>query len=398
VKVLFLTFSNEQVASSRTRVYQYLPFLVRRGVSCQVVTQQSGYIYELVARFSIAPAWCRLCLAALLGVLKKFDRALSLARYVRFLLACNRNDIVFIQKALIPIWLQRLVGKINTNIVFDFDDAIYLTASTEQRKRFDHQIKMSKLAVVENRETARCAEKAGIPSIQITGPIDCGRYRPRGGREARDELIIGWIGSEVTTDYLRILAKALAEISDRFRNVVLELVGAGPVEFSGVRMRRFRWALEDEVQMLERFDIGIMPLPDNEFARGKGGYKILQYMAMGIPSVASPVGINAEIILPGKTGFLASTSEEWCEALKLLIQDEALRHSLGAQARWVALQQYSLDLCSGRLYEALMSIHRKPQSGGSEELHVTEEKSRDRQEPERMAPARGRLKIFQPPI
>jgi glycosyltransferase involved in cell wall biosynthesis len=362
VKVLFFTFSNEQVASSRTRVYQYLPYFARRGVSYQVVTQQSGLVFSLAARYSLAPAWGQPYLVALLKTLRTLDRALSLLAYLRLLLLCKRSDIVFIQKALIPVWIQRLVERLNDNIVFDFDDAIYLSPSLKQRQRFDHQVRISKLAVLENRETARCAEEAGIPSIQITGPIDCERYRPRGQWEPTNELIIGWIGSEVTTDHLRIAEKALADIADRFPNVVLELVGAGDFEIPRVRMRRFPWALGSEVQMLERFDIGIMPLPDNEFTRGKGGYKILQYMAMGIPSIASPVGINAEIISPGKTGFLASTDEQWSEGLSLLLRDNALRHSLGAQARSVALQRYSLEISSGRLYEALLSVGRRAQS------------------------------------
>jgi glycosyltransferase involved in cell wall biosynthesis len=120
-----------------------------------------------------------------------------------------------------------------------------------------------------------------------------------------------------------------------------------------VPVRHFPWALASEVAALETFDVGLMPLTDDPWARGKGGYKILQYMAVGIPTVASPVGINAEMVRPGVTGFLAGDQETWVTALEALVLAAELRARLGAQARECAVERYSLAHAAPILLDAL---------------------------------------------
>jgi len=253
-------------------------------------------------------------------------------------------DVLFIQKALLPIWVQNFLKSVQPNIVFDFDDAIYADTLNFDRNRIDHQLSFAKLAILENEETEKYAQKHNIRSVRITGPIDCQRYLPRRHLNSYDRAIIGWIGSSSTTQYLRLIEEPLQIISKKKQNVTLELIGAGHFVIDGVNVIEQKWSLNTEVELLHHFDIGIMPLFDNEYSRGKGGYKILQYMAMGIPSIASPVGINKELIIDGENGFLASDSNEWVEKLIYLLDNPEIRSNMGQAARKIALTKYSFDV------------------------------------------------------
>ena len=169
-------------------------------------------------------------------------------------------------------------------------------------------------------------------------------------------MIIGWIGSFSTTKYLRIVENPLRLLSLRYSNLVIELIGANDIVFDGVKMRTKRWNLDSEVSNLQNFDIGIMPLPDDNWTRGKGGYKLLQYCAIGIPCVASPVGINKEIVREGINGFLVKDQKDWVERLALLIEDKELRERLGRKAREIAVKEYSFYCATPKLVKIFHEV------------------------------------------
>lgn len=133
-------------------------------------------------------------------------------------------------------------------------------------------------------------------------------------------------------------------------------MGVGKINFAGVNATLKKWRLDNEVATLQSFDIGIMVLPDNEWTRGKGGYKLLQYMAVGIPCVASPVGINKELIRDGENGFLATTEEEWYENLSLLIDNPELRKKMGMRGRDFVVRNYSFEVAAPKLISALKGL------------------------------------------
>jgi hypothetical protein len=166
---------------------------------------------------------------------------------------------------------------------------------------------------------------------------------------------LGWIGSPLTSAYLEPLRPALVELAAR-QSFRIVLVGASPTALAGLPVERVAWSLETEAAQLARFDVGLMPLPDLPWERGKCGYKLIQYMASSLPVVASPVGANRDIVVPGETGFLAETWAEWGAALDRLAQDPALRQRMGAVGRRRVEQRYALQTRAPELIDLLYNV------------------------------------------
>ncbi len=352
MRLLFLTVGSELVASSRTRVFQYLPYFRRAGMECRVI---QAYSDEFIAASMARP------LTAADHARHKLRFA---ARVVELLSLAPRFDAVFIQKVLLPRPVLALLRRLNTRLVFDFDDAIYATFEAKpglvrswlvggDAAKLVAMLKVSRLVLLENEYNRDYASRWARNIAIITGPIDTDRYRPAPRREATGKIVLGWIGSRSTAQYLEALRPVFKRLGERHDNIEVHLIGALETSFQGVTVQRLRWGLPSEVADLQRFDIGLMPLTDDQWTRGKGGYKILQYMAVGIPSVASPVGVNAELLTHGQTGFLASSEAEWVEALSALIEDGALRTRMGQAAREVAVGEHSFERHAPFLIEKL---------------------------------------------
>lgn len=341
MKILFVTAGNETLASSRTRVFQYLPYFAELGIKTSVLKYNTSF-QELwnrrlgrILSHRSASYWLFARIGFVVHVL------LSRLNDVRLLVLAWSFDVVVLQKVLPPILVQRIVVRLQRRLVFDFDDAVYMNQNKRNSVRLEILLSRARLVVVSNDVLEQYARRFCVKSLRIVGPIDCSRYRPRKSEQRPGTVTIGWIGSVPTTQYLELVRQPLQEIMRRHANVMLELIGAGPFATDGLRLKTHRWSLNSEVELLEHFDVGIMPLLDDEWSRGKGGYKILQYMAMGIPSIASPVGINSVLIEPGVNGYLASTAEEWLDKLELVLRQDDLRVRIGAQSRMIALREYS---------------------------------------------------------
>jgi glycosyltransferase involved in cell wall biosynthesis len=278
----------------------------------------------------------------------------------------KRYDALFIQKVLFPSPISALLRKYRHKVLFDFDDAIFTLETVgagwlnkmrcrRRQRGLPAMLKATQCAVVENDYTAAYAQQFCSQVVRITGPIDTVRYAP-GDCKPINDVVLGWIGSPTTTRYLELIRKPLAEFGQRYPNVKLCLIGASRFDFDGLPVVNCAWDLDTEVECLRQFDIGLMPLPDDNFTRGKGGYKLLQYMAMGLPVVASPVEINCELVDDGKNGFLADTSNEWVQCLSRLVEDVDLRQRMGQAGRKKMEQDYSLQISSQRLIEILQSF------------------------------------------
>jgi glycosyltransferase involved in cell wall biosynthesis len=165
---------------------------------------------------------------------------------------------------------------------------------------------------------------------------------------------IGWIGAPVTAPYLTLVQSVLAKVCQH-GDVRVVIVGAQHVQLSGVPVETRAWSEETEVKEIQSFDVGIMPLPDEPWERGKCGYKIIQYMACGKPAVASPVGVNQRIIADGVDGFLAATPAQWMQALRTLHHDHGLRARMGKAAQRKVEKEYSLQVTAPRLAALLRS-------------------------------------------
>lgn len=351
MKVLFLTIGTNIIASSRTRVYQYFPYLEENGIEYYALPYAS--VMKKEKQFVLSKI-----------IKRRYDQMIKFVKIILFLILSIRYDLLFIQKVLLPIWLQRFIHLINPNIIYDFDDLIYLSPPNSpssssspsqisiRRKKLANIIKSSKYVILENDYTKDFALQFNKNILMITGPIDCRRYFPKEKHES-ENLVIGWIGSPWTSIYLNPLFTVLRKISRKYPSVVVELIGASNAEIEGANIRIKEWALDTEVKNLQNFDIGIMFLPDDEWSRGKGGYKLLQYMAVGIPCVASPVGINCKLIVEGVNGFLAGSEDEWYQKLELLINARLLRKRMGKNGRKIAEEEYSFEIAAPRLIEVI---------------------------------------------
>jgi glycosyltransferase involved in cell wall biosynthesis len=221
----------------------------------------------------------------------------------------------------------------------------------------EHAIKFSKCVLLENNYTKEYAEKFNKNILVITGPIDTLRYFPKPKLKPDTKIVLGWIGSPTTSSYLEPLYNIFETLSQKYSDLVIKLVGFSP----GTSLKRpniiiKKWTLKTEVADLQSFDIGLMPLPDNDWSRGKGGYKLLQYMAVGIPCVASPVGVNKQIIEEGKTGFIVNTPEEWLEKISILVEDRNLREKMGIEGRKKAEAIYSYQANVVKLVDLLRKL------------------------------------------
>lgn len=343
-----MTIGTEVLASSRVRVYQYLPFLEDAGIRC--------FVMSMVRKPAVA------------GMKPSFWKGIRIlmgriVKYLKIGYYCLVCDVVLIQKVLFPVWRQNLIRLLNRNLVFDFDDAIYLSGPLEalhrkgvREERVCHLLRICRCVIVCCEHLRSYSRPHNQNILMITGPVDCERYVPRKQREENGKLIIGWIGTPNTTPYLEPLIKVFAEIERNYPQVAIELIGASPLKGICQAVKIVEWSFAGELDHLHRFDIGIMPLWDNEQSRGKGGYKLLQYMAIGIPCVASPVGINSSLIQEGVNGYLADSEEQWYEKLARLIENQALREAMGARGREIAERDYSLRVSAPKMAEYLKRI------------------------------------------
>ena len=198
------------------------------------------------------------------------------------------------------------------------------------------------------------AVKAGAQHVEILPTvIDINRYAVK-KIFSNDELVIGWVGSPSTVKYIQLVAPALKELTHKYK-FTLRVVGA-ETEITGVNVICVPWTEDAEVSEINKFDVGIMPLTDSPWERGKCGYKLIQYMACGIPVIGSPVGVNTEIIESADSGFLASTDSEWLLQLEQLFSDVALRKQLGQNGRIAVENSYSVQVLAPRLIQLFEGI------------------------------------------
>ncbi|QWC57959.1 glycosyltransferase [Erythrobacter sp. 3-20A1M] len=270
------------------------------------------------------------------------------------LLSRSANDLLWIQSESLP-WLPWAIeaGLLPRQVprVVDCDDAIFHRYDLHRKaavrsllgSKVDRLMESSSLVTAGNEYLAERAHAAGAQRVEIVPTVvDMKRYACKSASDYKSDPVIGWIGSPSTwREYMVPLIPTLAEIA-KLENARIHAVGG---EASGdALVDTIPWVESEEATRLRSMDIGIMPLTDTPWSRGKCGYKLIQYMASGLPVVASPVGVNAEIVEDGVNGFLASSPAEWREALTVLLRDPDLRHKMGVEGRKKVEKQYSLSV------------------------------------------------------
>ncbi len=291
-------------ASFRQRIGVHLPLLERAGVRCDVARLPAG-----------AEARRRLYRQA-----KAFDA-------------------VFLQRKLLNLWDAFWLQRYSAMLFYDFDDAIMYrdrrpdAPCRGRRRRFQRTVRAADVVIAGNEYLAAHARSHNTSVQVLPTALDVAPYTmirpPRTDQKTR----LVWIGSRSTLKYLADLKPALEAVGRRHPDVVLRIVADAFLDLDNMLVEKVAWSKDTEAQSLVTSDIGLAPLPDDAFSRGKCGFKILQYQAAGLPVVASPVGVNAEYVRDGFSGCHASGPEAWIAALDALLSDPPQREAMGLRGR-----------------------------------------------------------------
>jgi glycosyltransferase involved in cell wall biosynthesis len=347
MKVLLLS-RYSWAGGSRIRSLSYIPFLENAGFQVTLAPlMDDAYVDRYYAG-------------------KPTDWPHLFALYVRRLrdfMSAGKFDLVWIEREIfpyLPAFAEHSLSLFKIPYVIDYDDAIFHNYDAHRRwivratlgRKIDTIMRHARMVIVGNDYLAERARRAGAQSIEyLPTAVDLRGIDPS-IQPNNDVFTIGWIGTPANTRYLNPIAPALQAVC-RNGTARLVTVGAEQWNLGDVRGENRKWSLETEAAEIQSFDVGIMPLPDTPFERGKCGYKLLQYFACGRPAVASPVGVNSKIIDHGVNGFLASSINEWVEAFTTLKNDVELRRRMGKMGRQKIEGPYSLEHTATQLASLL---------------------------------------------
>lgn len=355
MKIIFWVPYPTEGASNRYRVEQYLPFLKEKGIDCVLrpfwrssvykILYREGHTFKKMAYF-------------FLGV---FSRVWDIFFFFRY-------DLFFIHRESMPIGgaiFERLLFLSKKPFIFDFDDAIFLASVTkannfiEKFKRPEKAaqiIRMSSHVIAGNRFLSEYARQYNTSVTIIPTSVDCGIYRAEHSH-GRKEITVGWIGSMTTQGYLADIKNVFTRLSRALGNIRFKIIG-GHFSVNGLsNIVSKPWSLEEELRELGTFDIGIMPMPENNWTKGKCGFKAILYMSMGISCVCSPVGAILDIINEGYNGFFADTEDEWVAKISALALDPGLREKIGNHGRKTAQDKYSVATNSPKFINAILNTY-----------------------------------------
>jgi glycosyltransferase involved in cell wall biosynthesis len=276
-------------------------------------------------------------------------------------------DVVYLYReaALIgPAWLERLASRRNPRLVYDFDDAIWMPYISPSNRYLSYLKAPSKIGAicrtavavtVGNEALADFAGRFNPAVTVVPSTVSLRAYRPRPRPAAGEPPVIGWTGSHSSAQYIRLVEPVLQALArrNRFRFLV---IGLDEYRLEGVDVECRQWRADTEVEDLWSMDVGIMPLFDDPWARGKCAMKAIQYMGVGLPAVVSPVGANRDVVEHGVNGLHASSEREWIDALERLVLDRGLRERMGAEGRRRIEGKYSAEIQAPRVGALLRSL------------------------------------------
>lgn len=328
MKLLILT-NNPSRSSFRQRVDIHLQTLCRNGIHCEVVKLPAGELTRL-RLFKQAPSF----------------------------------DCVFLQKKCLNFLDARCLRKYTRKIIYDFDDAVMYspnrpdTNKTSHFRLFRRTVRLADMVIAGNSYLAQHAEKFNNNVRILPTGLDTKAYRLPAKTKDDRKIRLAWIGSKSTLKYLIEIKQALEKVGARFPDVVLRIICDDFFDLENMEVEKCHWSLENQVKDLTTADIGLAPLPDNRFTLGKCGFKILQYQAANLPIVASPVGVNADFIIDGRTGYLASGNNQWFDRITELIENAALRKQM-ADAGLRHVEKFDIRAISAKLCDILTEFIEK---------------------------------------
>lgn len=332
----------DRAPNQRFRFEQYLPFLEEHGFECKlsniVSKEDDAYLYNK------GNYWKKYQFVRKSRKKRKHD-----------LKKLGQYDLVYVcREALMTgsTFFEQAVSDSDVPMVYDFDDAIWLMNVSKANRYFSFMknpdktrkiIGLADKVIAGNQYLADYGAQFNNRVEIIPTTIDTEEYQPV-EQKPNDTIVIGWSGSITTIQHFQYAIPFLKMLKEKYgTRISFKVIGDGNFKLSELGIQGLPWVKETEIAELCSFDIGIMPLPDDEWAKGKCGLKGLQYMALEIPTIMSPVGVNTEIIEHGENGYLASDASEWVNALTLLIEDPELRQKMGQKARKTVIDNYSVE-------------------------------------------------------
>ncbi len=355
VNVLFLTRYPIEGASSRYRVYQYVPHLEKLGVTCRVQSFMDKTMYE--RSFAAGGAGLKLW-----HMLKA-----SLSR-IRVLMRYKDFDVIYMQREMFPFGpplAERFLKSRGAILVFDYDDALFIerpsrynawAASFRSAEKTFDIFWLSDCVIAGNDWLRDVARQYCTRAETIEVAEDTNRIKLRAPHTNQGGVLVGWLGSPSTVKYLRQVEAVLRRISNAYPFVRFEIMGGGDFNMGDLPVTHTDWSLNGELEALGRFDIGIMPLPNEDWARGKSGGKARTYMAAGVPPVCTKIGYNIELVRDGETGFLCMSDAEWEMALGKLIENPDLRQTIAVAARADVQERFSPERQAAKIHGVLRSL------------------------------------------
>ncbi len=323
---LLILIQGREVAASRYRILQYIPYLEGNGIVCEV---------------------------------REFPD--SLREYYTLAAELPRYDCVFVQRKRFHFPFLPLFRKRAKKIVYDLDDAVMFKNSLARspnswtrQKRFRDMVLNSDAVIAGNSFLKDQASRYHSQVALIPTSIPAARYRLKDHSINKDLVTIGWIGDHGSIHYLENMKGVWEEIGRKYPSQVeLKIICDVFFDCSFIPVRKVPWAQDTEVAELMDMDIGVMPLHNDPWSWGKCGLKILQYFGVGIPAVCTPVGVNRDVVIDGRDGFWAMDEQEWVEKLSVLIENHAMRKAMGLEGRKMLEQGYTLEANASRMLEII---------------------------------------------
>lgn len=355
MKILFLTKYPIAGASSRYRVYQYVPFLKSKGHLCDVSSFYSDKDFASI--YLKGRLFFKLWMV-FKGLLRRLKDAFKLVKY----------DVVYMQREALPfgpLWFEWLCKQLDKKIIFDYDDALFIfkpSSSTPMSDKFKNPQRIPKIfskvdcVFAGNDYLAEQARQFCTCAKTMVVAEDLSKITPRAEHLASDKLVIGWLGSPSTEKYLEFIREPLEKLAGSFENLELLIIGGGNFKSEIINVRQEQWSLAAENDLLKEFSVGIMPLPNEEWSKGKSGGKARTYMASGIPAVCTNIGFNKELIVHGETGFLVDSAQQWFESLHLLLDKPNLRQKTSENALQIVQKKYSLKVLAPVFEDYIVAV------------------------------------------
>jgi len=361
MRVLFLTLYPATMPSSRLRVYQYIPFLKDHGIQADVLPAVAEPWFS---RFYYSPLRWMNALYCVVEVLRAYGRVARAGRY----------DAVLVQKGITSssfAGMEKRLLQCAKRVFFDFDDDVVAQTilsfrnpnlqSLQDKEQNQKLVRSAETVIAGSEHLRQSVLSLNKNTVVLPTPVDTVRFSPSPNtkKSTQTEVVIGWIGQEAGLGYLESLAEVFNRLAQRytFRVKVISRLSKGKTfVLPGVKTQFVEWTYDSEVTECREFDIGVMPVPQTSWGAGKCGLKLLQYMALAIPGVATDVGANREIVAEGVDAFLADSPEAWEQKLASLIESPALRERVGLAARQKAETRYSLKVLAPKLAALLKGI------------------------------------------